>query len=147
MLQFTQWLALKPLDEDIADAKRHLGRALVTQNSRESSGMDILPHINSFKDSISRCTNKAGQGSDETLARDLASIFNSLDREADEAVSEPDPSLRRYMLSGLLRRMDSELSRPTSVFKADDNPLGDRYDGHYHRPDRVFSRPHRTADR
>jgi len=111
MLEFTQWLALKPLDEDLLDAKKHLGRALVAQTSRESSGMDILPHINNFKDAISRCSNKAGQGSDKTLARDLVSIFNSLSGEADEAVSEADPSLRRYLLSGLLRRMDSEVGR------------------------------------
>ena len=109
MLEFTQWLTLKPLDEDLMDAKTHLGRALVQQTSRDCSGMDILPHINNFKDALQRCSNKVSQSDDDALAHDLVSIFNSLSGEADEAVSESDPSLRRYMLSGLLRRMDSEI--------------------------------------
>lgn len=125
MLEFTQWLSLKPLDEDLVDAKRHLGLALVAQGSKESSGMSILPHINSFKDSIERCSNKAGQSSDQALARDLSSIFNSLSHEADEAVSEPDPSMRRYMLSSLLRRMDAEVGKTTVKKSIKDSPLGD----------------------
>lgn len=125
MVPFTRWLALKPLAEDIDDAKKHLGRALVIQNGK-SSGMDILPHINGFKESLTRCTNKLSQGSNETLARDLASVFNSMNDEADEAVSESDPSLRRYMLDGLLRRMDAEVTRPTHVKKPRDGfGLGD----------------------
>ena len=138
MQPFLQWLALKPLDEDLTDAKRHLGRALVAQGSRESSGMDILPHINNFKDALSRCSNKAGQGFNRTLAQDLASVFKSLSQDADEAVSEPDPSLRRYLLSGLLRRMDSEVTRPTNVKKTQDTALGD-LEGYYQRPNNVFS--------
>ncbi len=137
MLEFNQWLAIKPFDEDLSDAKNHLGRALVAQGSRDSSGMDILPHIEKFKDAIQSCSNKASQGSDKTLAHDLVSIFQSLDKEADEAVSEPDPSLRRYMLSGLLRRINSEV-RPTSAKKITDTPLGD-LDGHYRRPNNIFT--------
>ena len=125
MLEFTQWMTLKPLDEDLADAKRHLGLALVAQGSKESSGMSILPHINSFKDSIGRCSNKAGQSSDEALARDLSSIFDSLSQAADEAVSEPDPSLRRHLLSGLLRRMDTDVARTTVAKPVKNSALGD----------------------
>lgn len=123
MIAFSHWLALKPLTEDLLDAKKALGRALVVQNSSKHTGIDILPHINSFKDSISRCANKTGQGSNEALARDLASIFNSFSQEADEAVSEPDPGLRRYMLSGLLRRLEADLKEP-GVKEPEDIPLG-----------------------
>lgn len=138
MLEFSSWMSLKPLAEDLADAKRHLGRALVAQASRESSGMDILPHINNFKDSLSRCSNKAGQGSDKIVAQDLASVFSSLNQDADEAVSEPDPSLRRYLLSSLLRRVDSEVSKSNVKKMGIDTPLGD-LDGHYLRPNNVFA--------
>lgn len=131
MLEFTQWLTLKPLDEDLMDAKTNLGRALVQSTSRESSGMDILPHINAFKDAIQRCSNKASQSDDNALARDLVSIFNSLSGEADEAVSESDPSLRRYMLSGLLRRIDSEIGG-TVTKPTQDSALGDM-DGRFRR--------------
>jgi hypothetical protein len=109
MLEFVQWLKLQPLGEDLADAKASIGRALVQSTSRDSSGVDILPFINDFKDALQRCSNKASQGDDDTLAQDLVSIFGSLSGEADEAVSESDPGLRRYMLSGLLRRIDSEI--------------------------------------
>src|ERR1700753_3092297 len=87
MLEFTQWLSLKTNDENLNDAKRYLGLALVGQ----SSGTDILSYIDKFKESISRCSNKI--------------LFDSLIDNADEAISEEDPDKRRHLLSSLLRRL------------------------------------------
>jgi hypothetical protein len=114
MLPFTQWMALVPLNNDIDAARKSLGRALVVQNSNKS-GLEILPAVNGFIDAIDRCSSKLGQNEDKALASDIASVFASLKDDAQKAVSEEDPGMRRYLLAGVLRRVDTELRMPQSL--------------------------------
>lgn len=135
MLEFNQWLSLLP--NDLEEAKRQLTLALIAQNSKDSSGMDLITYIEKFKDSLIRCANKAEQNSNPAKSKDIRSFLNLLRDDADAAISEPDLSLRRYLLSGIIRKIDSE-TNPQKVSKPISNPgLGD-ISGHYLRPHRIF---------
>lgn len=123
MRTFSNWLVTLPLKQNLADARKHLGRALVLHNSNRP-GLELHRHMEAFKDSLYTAANKTGQGDDDALARDVSAVLDSLCKEADAAISESDPGQRRWLLSNLLSRIDSEIDRSVMPVRNDDIPLG-----------------------
>ena len=104
MIEFTRWMDLA---DDLSTAEQHIGRALVAMTSKDSAGMDILPYITRFKQSVSDALKKADDPDEKYFVREVKVKLDELDDDAEAAVSEDDPSRRREMLSALLRKVRS----------------------------------------
>lgn len=104
MIEFTRWM---DLSDDLSTAERYIGRVLVALGSNNSAGFDILPHVNRFKQVISKALEKADDPEERGFVREVSVKLNGLERDADAAVSESDPSRRREMFSALLRKINS----------------------------------------
>jgi hypothetical protein len=102
MIEFTRWMDIA---DDLSTAERYIGRVLVALGSNNSAGLDILPHVTRFKQSVSAALEKADDPDERGFVREVVVKLNQLEEDADAAVSEPDPSRRRQMFSTLLRKV------------------------------------------